>query len=341
MRSTCPECRTTFRVTQAQLGARRGLVRCGQCRAVFNAYDTLLPELEEAPGREVEAPPASGDEAPHAHDGLVNAAAPDSCAAADALPRPVLADVAVDDAGSGATSAVAPPGYPPVPSPADDQRRPSAPVDFPAHADAGTAAGPPVERRLGDVGAPDAREPPPDDSPDAILLSELPHRRPAAAPPWRAVAQWLAVIGLSGALLLQSILYLRGPVIDAYPAARPWLQALCEPLRCQVPLPRQLDKRALAASSLEHDPERKSRVRLTFLLTNPTGQVQTWPYVTLTLTDVRETPVARKLFPPEVYLPAEFDRAAGMPARAEREVRIDLDIGNLAASGYTLDVLYP
>ncbi len=45
MLTTCPECHTCFRVTQAQLDQRRGLVRCGRCRAVFNAYDTLLPEL--------------------------------------------------------------------------------------------------------------------------------------------------------------------------------------------------------------------------------------------------------------------------------------------------------
>jgi predicted Zn finger-like uncharacterized protein len=299
MRTTCPECRTTFRVTQAQLGARRGLVRCGQCRAVFNAYDTLLPELEE-PSRVAESAPAAVEETRPGSAGPATAALPDPGAAAAVPTRPFAHDDAAEDA---ATTAAAVP-----------------PVSADAAADADS---------------------PPEDSPDAILLSELPHRRPAPARPWRAGAQWLAVVMLTSALLLQGVLYLRAPLVDAYPDARPWLQALCQPLRCQVPLPRQLDKRALVASSLEHDPERKSRVRLTFLLANPTARTQTWPHVSLTLTDVRETPVARKLFPPEVYLPAEVDRAAGMPAQAEREVRIDLDIGNLAASGYTLDVLYP
>ena len=49
MQTSCPECRTAFRVSQDQLGLRRGLVRCGKCNAVFNAYDTLLAELEEPP----------------------------------------------------------------------------------------------------------------------------------------------------------------------------------------------------------------------------------------------------------------------------------------------------
>lgn len=56
MLTTCPECHTCFRVTQAQLDQRRGLVRCGRCHAVFNAYDTLLPELV-TPALQTKAPP--------------------------------------------------------------------------------------------------------------------------------------------------------------------------------------------------------------------------------------------------------------------------------------------
>ncbi|WP_313129686.1 MJ0042-type zinc finger domain-containing protein, partial [Stutzerimonas nitrititolerans] len=33
----CPHCRTSFRLNRAQLGAARGVVRCGACLEVFNA----------------------------------------------------------------------------------------------------------------------------------------------------------------------------------------------------------------------------------------------------------------------------------------------------------------
>ncbi|MDH0098680.1 zinc-ribbon domain-containing protein, partial [Pseudomonas sp. GD04158] len=33
----CPHCRTSFRVSQAQLAAAHGAVRCGACLHVFNA----------------------------------------------------------------------------------------------------------------------------------------------------------------------------------------------------------------------------------------------------------------------------------------------------------------
>ena len=38
----CPQCRTSFRVSQAQLAAARGMVRCGACLHVFNAAQQIL-----------------------------------------------------------------------------------------------------------------------------------------------------------------------------------------------------------------------------------------------------------------------------------------------------------
>jgi hypothetical protein len=146
---------------------------------------------------------------------------------------------------------------------------------------------------------------------------------------------------LLGLLFLQAAYFLRAELAAAAPITRPVLESLCRPLDCVVPLPRQLTQDAIAASSLEHDPEQKSRVRLTFLLTNRTGQRQAWPNITLTLSDVREAPVARQVFLPANYLPKGMKIAAGMAAGAEREIRLDLDIGNLVASGYALSLTYP
>ncbi|MFP5349465.1 MAG: DUF3426 domain-containing protein [Gammaproteobacteria bacterium] len=42
MYTRCPECRTPFRITRAQLTARGGLVRCGKCQAVFSGPEHLL-----------------------------------------------------------------------------------------------------------------------------------------------------------------------------------------------------------------------------------------------------------------------------------------------------------
>jgi predicted Zn finger-like uncharacterized protein len=44
MKTCCPSCQTTFRVTPEQLKARAGKVRCGKCQVVFNAIDSLLED---------------------------------------------------------------------------------------------------------------------------------------------------------------------------------------------------------------------------------------------------------------------------------------------------------
>lgn len=41
MITTCPECTTTFRITEEQLGVRAGKVRCGKCTAIFDANQRL------------------------------------------------------------------------------------------------------------------------------------------------------------------------------------------------------------------------------------------------------------------------------------------------------------
>ncbi len=48
MYTCCPGCRTWFRVTEAQLGAARAWVRCGQCLESFDASERLWSEPDEA-----------------------------------------------------------------------------------------------------------------------------------------------------------------------------------------------------------------------------------------------------------------------------------------------------
>lgn len=51
MYTCCPGCRAWFRVTEAQLGAARAWVRCGQCLESFDASARLWSEPDEASAR--------------------------------------------------------------------------------------------------------------------------------------------------------------------------------------------------------------------------------------------------------------------------------------------------
>lgn len=49
MLTRCPSCTTVFRVTADQLKAKQATVRCGKCRQVFNALDSLLDTPQPQP----------------------------------------------------------------------------------------------------------------------------------------------------------------------------------------------------------------------------------------------------------------------------------------------------
>jgi predicted Zn finger-like uncharacterized protein len=53
----CPSCGTAFRVTEQQLGARAGQVRCGQCDTLFDAIASLSPDPVTRPPRDHPSPP--------------------------------------------------------------------------------------------------------------------------------------------------------------------------------------------------------------------------------------------------------------------------------------------
>jgi predicted Zn finger-like uncharacterized protein len=66
MKTCCPSCQTTFRVTPEQLKARAGKVRCGKCQVVFNALDSLLEDAANTTNaaHEKASPAASTNKTP-------------------------------------------------------------------------------------------------------------------------------------------------------------------------------------------------------------------------------------------------------------------------------------
>jgi len=65
MITRCPGCATAFRVTEPQLGARAGQVRCGRCGVLFDALAALSSEpAGRAVPQDVEPPSASTGTAP-------------------------------------------------------------------------------------------------------------------------------------------------------------------------------------------------------------------------------------------------------------------------------------
>ena len=327
MLTTCPECRTSFRLSHSQLEARRGLVRCGFCRAVFNAYDTLLPEFE-APGTVPESETQAPAERPSS---LRLIAELDDIEAVDdfvpAEPRPVSAGPAKP--------------FEPV-DPRAEMLQPWQAAEEEIEDEAFVLH---LSERVGQERPP--FEPPAaipaSDSPDAILLSDLPTRD--RIEPARGIYKPI-LLGMLGMVLIltlfaQAAYFFRGPLAAWMPELRPLLDTTCRSLGCRIPLASELSAIRIEASSLETDPEQANRATLRVSFSNRSRMAQAWPYFILRLTDWKGAALAQRAFGPADYLAKDRAVATGMQPMSEHEFHFDLDLGGLSASGFEVIPKYP
>jgi len=241
--TTCPQCRTAFRVTDEQLGARGGKVRCGKCTTVFDAREALLPDVSPA----APEPPAQG---------FV----------------------------------------------------PSAPAAKPQPETAGES--------------------------DAANLPSGPRPRHRLA--WGLGSGLLTLV-----LMTQVGFHYRGELALVFPQARPALDQLCSNLGCNLPLPRRADLISIETSDLQADPANPSVMVLTATLRNRAAFPQSHPALELTLTDLQDQPLARRVLGARDYLGRSASIEAGFPGNSELPVKVYMEAASLKATGYRLYLFYP
>ncbi|MCL4702257.1 MAG: zinc-ribbon domain-containing protein [Burkholderiaceae bacterium] len=142
--TTCPQCKTSFKVVPDQLKLRRGLVRCGACQHVFSGIDFLRYVDESKPAR-------------HAASAATTRPADDALQTAFFLPETILAT-------------------PPAASPAGMQppvSEPDAQSPGPASDDT-VAAETRAEDAVADEAAPAEAAPPDEAAPDEAAGYEAP-----------------------------------------------------------------------------------------------------------------------------------------------------------------------
>lgn len=327
MLTTCPACRTRFKVTPEQLGAHRGDVRCGRCAKVFNAHaylehepealepETFEPEafepedeLDDQVERVAEAAPPPGE-----------SVSPQLEAGEEPLPEglpesPVQAEEAA--AGMGE------PEIPALPEPAG-----SAAVEAAADESA-VAAGPEVVPEE-PIGSPFLAEQAEDKISPAS--EEGVCKKRGLRWLWRLGAL-LLLAGLAG----QGLYFFRTELASRYPDFKPFLQQLCG---CAIRLPANPDLLSIETSNLEADPERANLVVLNAILRNRAKVAQEYPLLELTLTDTQDQMIARRIFPPGEYA-GKADLKRGMPPHEEVTVKLHLDLGDLKAAGYRVFLFY-
>lgn len=344
----CPNCATTFRVSDAQLALRGGRVRCGHCSFVFNAMDcqveadpVTIIDLRSDPTVLEHDPfwdnPADADAAPET--------APPPATAPDAPRRPEPEAAREVPAAARATPARAdawledlqelpPPSW---------LRAPSAPVQDKETAPAAEAAvevvAAPAPAPLPEPEVAEPTAPAPVLKPVVAPPAGRDWLRPAGRSPWRWVWRFACLLLLAAAVAQAAVL-LRASVIQIYPPSRPLLTEACSYLGCQVLAPQNLDFMQIEGVEFSFDPQDPQRLQLNAVLGNYAPFAQGWPLLDVQLLDRNGQRVARRVLRPAQYLPVEL-RQPGREFNPQQEVQISatLHLDGVTVENYSVDLL--
>jgi predicted Zn finger-like uncharacterized protein len=311
----CPECDTTFRVTDDTLKKASGQVRCGRCASVFNAY----AELHDPAAKSFEpGPPPPPAEPP--------AAPPPESSVAAPPPKPAEPDSAAAGLGSDSLAAV----VAETSVAADDAARDAATeesVSTPADAHAISATE--VDRVLtDDVGIPAPQTP-------YAWQRSAESVKQRARSRWWSVAVALALLALGA----QAIHHFRSD-IAGHATFGPWLTATYAALGAEITPHWDVRQYEILdwVATAEPNARGLGSLKITARIQNRGPARQPYPAVQLRLKDRWEAAVGSRMFAPAEYLPRDTPHgrlmSPGETARAEIEV---VDPGP-DAYGFELDV---
>jgi predicted Zn finger-like uncharacterized protein len=153
---------------------------------------------------------------------------------------------------------------------------------------------------------------------------------------WLILAALLLII----VALLQSIYFLRSTIAVNYPQFKPYLQQACAQLHCKISLPQHLDLLTIDDSDMQESEDYLDVINFSSLLINNAPHAQAYPNIELTLTDIDDKPVLRKLVRPQEYLNSGVNIIDGMTAREEVRINLAINVHNLSVAGYRVLLTY-
>lgn len=142
-------------------------------------------------------------------------------------------------------------------------------------------------------------------------------------------------------LLAQASYFFRDELALRLPGLKPLLVQLCEPLACAITLPHDAELLAIISSELEADATHPGVFTLHVILRNNAPHVQALPSLELTLTDVNDQALARRVFAPADYLQEADRHLEALATKRELTLALPLETADLRPTGYRLLLFYP
>lgn len=307
----CRSCGTAYKIYPEQLQAQNGFVRCGACRAVFNGFATLITVAES----EIEYS-STGDiqnsilDTPEKNDAVVK----ESVVLHDDLY--LKPELTFDDVHGDHSSQIA-----------------HAHAAIAMTADAGAAV---LTESLPDATVLESKAPAADE-PVTDFLSEAKLPRTPADRVWIAASICLCFL-----LVGQGVYAYRTDLTVMFPQSRSFLEKMCKPLGCAVPLPEHVQQLSIVFSDIEvRDPVHYPEVlTLTTIIRNHAAYAQALPAIKLSLTDAHNQLLASRIFTANEYLSREQGNMTAIQYGQELAIQLYLDNSELNSKGYQVELLY-
>jgi predicted Zn finger-like uncharacterized protein len=307
----CPACKTMFKVVPDQLRISEGWVRCGQCDEIFDASAHMQGKESR------DSKPA----APQAHDAQGHESRPRGARQAEVPAAQTLNDPLVQETVSGGAAISETVADEAVEPTLDDATLPAPETTY----------GPDVQ-----LDGPNPQE----DS----RLQELSFMRDAKSRsrwrrPWVRAGLTLLSLLLCLVLALQLLVNERDRIAAVEPDLKPWIEQVCSVMDCVVEPLRQIESVVIDSSSFNKI--RGDVYRLNFSLKNTAPIELALPAIELSLTDVHDQPIMRRVFKPgELGFKSDVLRAAS-EFNTSLTLGIKTNGGAERVAGYRILAFYP
>lgn len=148
--------------------------------------------------------------------------------------------------------------------------------------------------------------------PGAPMRRLTPDTTPRVATRW----PWISLSVLLALGLVGQLAWYQRQVLLVDPELRPWLDAACVRINCQLPLRTEPDELSLLDRDVKPHPRSKGALMISASLRNDARFTQAFPIVEVTLTDLSRRPVALRRFHPHEYLSDNSAAASGLAPQA-------------------------
>ena len=306
MYTQCPQCNTIFAVSDAQLKARAGLVRCGQCRGVFRADQYMFDTLPQAQVKPPESPVLSAQS-------TVSDQTPNTTLKPKKSAPRKRADHYQEKASEHSIPVMTPLPNAGLPR-AESTKTPLA------------AKKSPVRR--------------PTNAADSRLKPTQKQEAPMPAPRSLAWLWGIASMVLVGAFCTQ-LIYFNSSELALTPDLAPWITRFCQTTGCVIRPRQDVSRIELVEAGITPHPQFEKMLEVKATLVNRAGFTQAYPSLEVTLSNNDGVVIARRAFHPQEYLEKPSLASEGMPPNIAINALFAITEPGKSSVGYEIQLLNP